>query len=152
MPVTRQCTKCDSKVHIRKLVCQCGNVFRRSKPLTATLEARKHYAGSKGSTESEEQAIKRRRQNRNCAAKNRTLETAEHADARRTQVFQCSLSLYLERLVILKKWVRLDHFLFPVWVRLWIAIMSCTPRLPKGETDLALAPQHACAATKQLNN
>ena len=72
-------------------------VLRDSKPLTATLEARKHYAGSKGSTECEEQAIKRRRQNRNCAAKNRTLETAEHADVHVKEIVLPEIELFKQQ-------------------------------------------------------
>ena len=88
MPVTRECPKCGSKVHIRKLVHQHGNVFRKSKPVTATLEARKHYAvstGEKRSAGTEEQATKCRIGGikKDCAARNRTLETAEQADVRR---------------------------------------------------------------------
>ncbi len=60
MPLFQACTNCGSQIHVRKLTCPCGHVFRGSKPLTVRSSSRKSDVSTTRALETEKQTAKRR--------------------------------------------------------------------------------------------
>ena len=58
-------------VHVRKLACLCGHIFRRSKPLTTRNASREGDVSAAKSLEPKEQAAKRKKTNRECVEETR---------------------------------------------------------------------------------
>ena len=83
MPLFRACPNCGSQVHVRKLVCPCGHVFRGSTPLTTRNASRKSDVSAARALETEEQTVKRRKSDRDRAKETRALETEEQTVKRR---------------------------------------------------------------------
>ena len=77
MPLFQACSNCGSQIHVRKLACPCGHVFRGSKPLTIRSASRKSDVIATRALESEEQTAKRRKCDRECVKETRALETEE---------------------------------------------------------------------------
>ena len=55
MLLFQACPNSDSQVHVRKLACRCGHVFRGSKPLTTRNASRKSDVSAARALETEEQ-------------------------------------------------------------------------------------------------
>ena len=64
MPLFRACPNCGSQIHVRKLACPCGHVFRGSKPLTTRNASRKSDVSAARALETEQQTAKRRKSDR----------------------------------------------------------------------------------------
>ena len=73
----RACPNCGCQIHVRKLACPCGHVFRGSKPLTTRNASRKRDVSAARALETEEQTAKHRKSNRGRVVGTRTLETKE---------------------------------------------------------------------------
>ena len=77
MPLFRACPNCGSQIHVRKLACPCGHVFRGSKPLTTRNASRKSDVSAARALETEQQTAKRRKSDRERVKETRALETKE---------------------------------------------------------------------------
>ncbi len=83
MPLFQACTNCGSQIHVRKLTCPCGHVFRGSKPLTVRSASRKSDVSTTRASETEEQTAKRRKCDRERVKQTRASETEEQTAKRR---------------------------------------------------------------------
>ena len=75
-PLFRVCPNCGTQIHVRKLACLCGHVFRGSKPLTTRNASRRSDVSAARALETEQQTAKCRKSDREHVRETRALETA----------------------------------------------------------------------------